>query len=555
MPFPENRYKKLFALTLISKSERSFKSFALLITVLLAVAVASIALIIVRLVISSSSAATETLLQDSTRSVVNSVRDSIYNQISEDPSLAYRMVLQSEFPRQCSIGEETATYVEGDDWPLECGSVWTYDTSTQNQGAKITLPSVNSPFLTVESTASLDTYTFGVTDAYSMGGLSKPSVYAGNDLDFNSINAAGISGNAYSVKAITPFLSSFQDTLLAAEEGWTVPPYLTSPGNPLDITYLGPDYIIGESGSPTIFPIRSGYPDPLLTSSFEESLDYIKEISCGSNFSSRNINVNLTNYSSNLCILPGYSLMNTTGNLVQVPEAAAILLLPGPSGNIIDIYYVDSLNLPGESCTSSCNLLEISEELIDASDHPGVLEYWTKLGSFYLPYSSFGYSDFTTFIGLCGEAFLGVSGTCSSFVSGIDLNLAVGTSSSRKSVFFSGPVINTTGHLSLLASGNFRVPFWASPPSTILEIQSSLASDSSSPIVESFPNVTIDDSDRPPSLFTLRGALAGKNLTINYSPSIHSIFATLIESDKATLLPTPTFEFTLVNSEIFSSNS
>jgi hypothetical protein len=121
-------------------------------------------------------------------------------------------------------------------------------------------------------------------------------------------------------------------------------------------------------------------------------------------------------------------------------------------------------------------------------------------------------------------------------------------------VLLSGPVLNSGGHLSVLASGNFKIPFWASPPSTILELQVSLASDSPDSLLESFPNINLVDSDRDPSIFTLRGELAGKNLEINNSQSIHSIFATLLEPVNS-LLPTPNFEFILTSSEIFTNNS
>ena len=542
-----------------SSSRGNVKSFALLITVLLAVAVASIALIVMRLIIASSSSSTEILLEDSTKSVVNSIRDSIYTQLTEDPTSPYVSVLTSEYPRQCDVDGELTLFTEGQSWPLECGTFWTYDTSTQNQGAKITLPSSESYQLVVESSAYLDDYVFGVTDTYLMGGLQRPSAYSGSDLDFNSLNATSVEGNAYSTKAITPLVSSFSDLLLAAEEGWTIPPYTFPEGTPFEITYLGPEYVPLSESSPSIFPIRSNYPDPLLTASIEESLEAIKQISCGSNFESTNIVANSANYSSNTCILAGYSLTDISGNLIEVPSAAAVLIAQGPVANSFDLYYSADLSLPGEACGASCNLLEISDTLVDSADHPGVLSYWTKLGSFYYPYSGFAYSDFTTFIGLCGEAFLGeeilgVPSSCNNLSQSADVTFAVGTTAGSKNVFLNGPILEGSGHLSVLASGKFIIPFWASAPSTILEIQASLLSDSSSATVESFPSVSLESSDRAPSLFTLQGLLAGKNLQIDYEPSIHSGFGTLIESRRDSLLPIPTFEFILVDSLAYTNN-
>lgn len=480
--------------------------------------------------------------------------------MTEDPTLPYTEVLNSEYPRQCDVDGELTLFSEGDAWPLECGTFWTYDTSTQSQGAKLTLPSVEDYRLVVESSAFLEGYIFGVTDTYLMGGLSRPSVYSGEDLDFNALNSTSVTGNAYSTKAITPLVSSFSDLLLAAEEGWTLPPYVLPQDNPFEITYLGPEYVPMSESSPAIFPIRSNYPDPLVTSSIEESLAAIKDISCGSNFASENILVGLTNYASNTCILPGYSLADINGNSIEVPAAAAVLITQGPVTNSFDLHYSDTLSLPGENCGASCDLLELSDTMVGSDEHPGASGYWTKLGSFYYPYSGFAYSDFTTFVGLCGSAFLGeeileAPASCNSFTQSTDITWAVGTSASRKNVFINGPVLEGSGHLSVLASGKFIIPFWASAPSTILEVQASLLSDSATSLIESFPSISLDSSDRAPSIFTLRGSLAGKNLRVDYSPSIHSAFGTLVESRRDSLLPVPNFEFIIVDSIVYTTNT
>lgn len=514
-------------------------------------AVASIALIIVRLVISSTTLSTDNLLQDSAQGVTESIRDSIYTQILEDPTSPYKTVLESEYPRQCTIDGDITIFSEGDAWPSSCGTTWSYDTTTQSQGAKISLPFTSDARLSVESSVSLDNYTFGVNDIYTIGGLSRPSSYSGADLDFNSLNAASVSGNAYSTKAITPLVSSYNDLLMAAEEGWTLPPYVNNEENPFAITYLGPDYIVGEEGYPTIFPIRSGYPDPLLPSSFENSLEAIQEISCGSGFSSKNVMVNSTSFSSNVCIIPGYSLMNSTGSLVEIPAASAILITQGSSDDIFDLYTIDDLELPGDSCSNSCNLLEISEEFIADGKHPGSLDSWTKLGSFFYPHSSIAYANFTTFIGLCGEAFLGQVGFCDTFTTSTNLTLGVGSVSSPRKVFLNGSIMESTGHLSVVSSGNFTIPFWATAPATILSIEASLVATGNGATVESYPSFNFTGSPLLPSFFTLQGSLASPDLEVSLSDSVHYGFATVIKPQEVSLAPIPVFEFVLVESEIF----
>jgi len=438
------------------------RAAALIITVLVTLAAATIALLATRAALSAS-------IQETTRARVEIARLNVWeaNQqitvvLLDQHLVMYSEVLPQEPPRWCeTLGVSVAP---GEPWPLECGLNWNYEASDINDTleewgtASLVRPfnfSSTLPYaahmVQVETISQVGSMRVGLRSYFRSGGVNSPLLYAGSDLDMNSLTLGAASVDfgsaAYSVGELTlpgASVSLISPALLAAESGFTVPPSDAS------LTYAGPSESLG---SPATYAIRNVYPQVMSPGALESELNTLYDLTC-----------------AELCIRAGQDIVVADGSVFTVPEtAAAYLLRPVDDELYLYIRTIMPDLLPGENC-DGCNL----NDTVTSDTNPGRMPFWTTTAGAFsstpiildVPPSGLLSTDRDTFVGLCNANSPGSTSPCQSSLTFTEnFTLIAGASETPVDVYLSGPFAGSDAKALIYSSGDVVLPWWSTSAS------------------------------------------------------------------------------------------
>lgn len=418
----------------------------------------------------------------------------------------------AERARVCSSG---VAVQPGSAWPASCGTYWTYTPSSgtvpEQVVVQITPPSLSNPLLTVQFLAhagcpsgvnqpdlSTCTSEAGQTLSFRLGDAGAFTVFSSSGvLDLNGLapneptggsSSTTLSGTVYSAGATALAQSgaaTSSGATFEAEGGFLGS--AVSASNiyaAAGISSCANQATVGTLGSQSIQNIRCLQPSPLTSVGLATGVQQAVEAACMPT-SSTNLTVGSDNYSSELCLREGQGLVTTSGSTVTIPTSLnGYLLLPGadtsgasPSNRTVDIYtYTDSSGvtpngtLPSTTgnCAITCSLPGLSATSAAAGVTPGVLGYWTLLGTFWLPENGVISTDADTVVGLCGVAFT-TSASCTTAPSSVGgFTVIAGTPTQPHDLYIGGSTPNYGANVALEATGDIVFPYWDHAKATSL---------------------------------------------------------------------------------------
>ncbi len=504
---------------------------------LLAVATATIALVAVRAVLGSAGEdSTRRALENTTR-LADASRAQIQAALLLDPDVVFREVLDGEPDRICATGSGTAVPA-GSPWPASCGASWTYADvdASASVVVKIAPPSPERPELVVSVAARAGSISAGYVDTYRVGGATRPTVFTGDTLDLADLAAgsgtAQLRGTVYASSSLRFDAGvNTASALLAAEEEITnLAAYPQDNGGAIGARRLAvasPD----PAATPLRQPLRALFPVPLARDGLRASASTLAARACPTGATPVNTtDASGANRNSSLCLTAGANVVTTTGASVTAPAATAWLLLPNATaveggGSTLDVYYRTS-TAAAPSCTN-CDLRTLSAPSLAAGTHPGQITAWTKLATTYLPASGYVGTDATTHIGLCGAGFTD-TGACTRWGSGThdgvrtdaDLVVVAGSVQRPRDVYLAGPVTADGGRLGVVATGDVKIPYWASGSTGDLSLQLDVAvlGRGDSAAIASFPASA--SASNAAGVVTLRGSVIGSKLGFAVSTGV-----------------------------------
>jgi hypothetical protein len=512
----------------------------------MAVAVASIAMMVINLVVATSGESTRRFAVEAAARAADGVRESLRAELIADPLAPYSRVLEGELPRVCSTGASTSVVNPGSAWPTVCGTVWTYQPGSQTVGARLTMPSPADPAMTVAVAARVGDISSGYKDRYFIGGRSRPVLYSGTNLNLNELRdastTASVDGVAYAAGTLSTQGSNVDtaNALLATESSFTTAPSGTTAATINGKRFASNDPSPGTETAPVVHDIRTLFPSVLPSSGIRAAATALEQIACPG-VEARNVTVASATYTTHLCLHAGASLVNISGSAVTAPSAAAYLLLPNRSSSgTVDVYVRNTaFDIPGLPCNEAdieneipaCDLSELSTSAIATGSHPGALSAWEVLGTFHLPSSGIIATDADTHLGLCGSSF--PSGSCQSWTTGssgvvIDksVTVVVGTASTARDLYLAGPVTAGTGRLGAIVTGSVVVPYWARPTGGDVRVELSLSIvGGGGAAIRTIPTSAPNLPGNTGGTFTISGAIGATSLAASASGPVFSGYA------------------------------
>lgn len=481
----------------------------LLVTVLLALAGASIALVLLgQGLFSSASNATQGRAAAAT-AALQVAEGGFQAALAQDPYFWQSTVFVdagdsvAERPRVCTGG----TVVQpGSAWPSSCGTYWTYAASTgtlsERTVVQITPPSLANPLLTVDflahagcpagtyqQTLSSCASAVGQQLTYRLGGAGSFTVYSENSLNLNALapnepsgatQGAVLSGTIYSAGQIALSTSgavSLSGAELEAENGFvgggaTAGNVYAAGG----VSNCATQPTVGTLGTASIVNIRCVQPTPLNGAGLSDGVVRAITVACMPS-SSANVTIGSLSYSNELCLRQGQSLTTTSGANVTVPSSVnGYLLVPGGNaagvsngGRTVDVYtYTDAtavtpagtLPTPIGGCAIACTYVNLAKPDVAANASPGAPGYWTLLGTFWLPYSGVISTDADTVVGLCGSNFVTSSACTTAPASDGGFTVIAGTPAQPRNLFIGNSTPTYTSSVALEATGDIVFPYW-----------------------------------------------------------------------------------------------
>lgn len=503
-------------------ARRSRRAAALLITVLITVAAATITLLLVKQALdiarneSNKSATRAAQLQ------VENLKSDFDLALEANPFFFYDQVYDKEPSRECTLADGSKKLIgPGSSWPVGCGNRWSYssDPHTGDGYVEITPPNSQDSLLKVKFAARVGTGASGTEVSYVLGQPDGALVADTESLDLGRLASANrpqtLSGTLYSGGSLTytPGSITFSHARLLGEQS-------------------APTGIAGvvSSASPTTSPSIRDYMDSSITiSAMKAAQDQVAHLACG------------PLKGDSICLKPGNKLTThsdlndgdpSNDSPLTVPTVSQWLILPSAEGTL-DLYFMSKdwhSSLPS-SCNNDCMSFAAAEAAAITPDgsgkttHPGLLSSWTLFGSFDYPSSGLIYAPVETHIGLCGNNFSSY-GTCSSSGSSdgsnqfySNLTFVVGSTSEPADLFLSGSVKPSPGEaLGALVSGKVALPYWAHTSNSAANYQISLhaiGDPSSESIFYAYPNALGNASSNPSKYdadMMLTGSLAGSKL-------------------------------------------
>jgi len=441
------------------------KGASLLVTVLIGLIAASIAISIIRTSLDNSRETLSKRAEDVAYS--KAVKNIILykSKLRIEPLLFLEKVDILELPRVCANqdGEgNNVTIQPGELWPAECGTSWSYEDVDSNDYITIIPPDNNGYYLKLISYVKTGGVKIGYEELLSIAGIDFSLVSEGDLPNFKKgtgylslennvyINGeASLSGNIYPNGKRIIVNSSINSDEFASN--------LIDKNNDLYKTVS--DNLISRGD------LRVNY-------------NKLLKIACSKDDRMKNI---ITN-SNQLCIKKGKILRDFDNNSITVPEYIdKILILPEKvSSDRVEVYYANNNVSAKYKCdVEGCSLR--SESYSDTS-HVGRITSWNFLGSFYIPFSGIIYSDLDLYLGICGESAYTNLGNCDTLDDVAQAGLEpdhnylflAGSINKPKDIYFSGPINEGLGSFSAFSTGSIFIPFFASASNNLLKIYSDL---------------------------------------------------------------------------------
>ena len=540
------------------KSQSSFQgsridnrhAATLLITVLLTVVAATIAVFTIKVIIGGMVSDSTKLRNDKAISEIRSSKGKILAQLKVDPYAPYKVVLDGESSRRCLLNG--LSYAAGAAWPSFCGTGWDYPSGSNN--LKVELLPYNSITGTYPTGSLIIRIGFKdsiVTTGYEAvllpGGRLRPVLYSGSNLSLANIqggsSASRIDGVIYTNGTLTPSSTpNLTGSYLMTESSFGSSPTDTS------LYYAR---TTSASGPPVINNIRSIIPEKFNQDSVRSLSAGMYSIACPADTSTTagNITLNSLSYTSTLCIIPGGYVRTTSNTTVQVPVATGtVLFIPAASGaNTIDIYThsgtfdpnSDPVNL-ASSCATAC--VTTARTQTQGGSNPGGLNYWTKIATSYIPASGLVGSSITSFLGLCNgtyngttsTGFLSSTGTCdiwSGSSQGVEIQkpftLVVGSAASPVDLYISGPINNLgNNRAGAIVSGDLLIPYWSRPALSSYNLNVDLSvvvvGRSTSAPISFYPSIATSNSSNNSGQLNINGSVGSVSLSFG---SLSTLFS------------------------------
>lgn len=543
----------------------------LLITVLLTVVAATIAVFTIKVIIGGMVSDGTKLRNDKAISEIRSSKNKILAQLKVDPYAAYKVVLEGESTRRCLVNG--LSYTSGSLWPSFCGSGWDYPSGSNNLKVEL-LPynSISGSYPTGSLIIRIGFKDSVVATGYEAvllpGGRLRPVIYSGGNLSLASIQGgSGVStvdGVIYSNGTITPSATpTLTGSYLMTESSFT-----TAPTNE-SLYYAKPD---GDGGSPIINEIRSVVPEKFTEDSTRSLSAGMYSIACPIDTSTTagNISLNSISYTSTLCITPGGYIRTTSNTTVQVPSSTgSVLFIPAAGGaNTIDIYThtggfdpsSDPANL-ASSCAAAC--VTDARTQTQSGSNPGGGSYWSKLSTSYLPASGLVGSSITSFLGLCNgtyngstsTGFLSGTGSCtvwSGSSQGVEIQkpftLVVGSAASPVDLYISGPV-NSLGdnRAGAIVSGDVLIPYWSRPANSSynlnIDLSMVIVGRSTNAPISFYPASAAASASNNSGTLNLNGSIGASKLSFGYLSTLFTGWrintSSITRSNNAPFISTP----------------
>ena len=515
----------------------------MLVTVLVAVVVASIAMVGVRAVIvSSGEGASRTQLATAT-ALARAALVRTLAQLDRDPLAPYTRVLDDEGARLCPAEDTTVT--PGNPWPATCGAEWEYASAgNRTSHVRIELPTPSSTTLVVTAIGKVGRVTTGFRQELRAGGAVRPVVFSGGRADLDTLATgtgdAALPGLVYAAGLMDWRKADTTRSLLVAESGFVTEPSGTSPATVKDRTFAT---AAGTgTGTPAVASARNYLPTPLTAAQLRASLTDLSRIACplGAPKNVTSVRSSGVQRSSSLCLWAGREVRNTNGSIVTVPATTAWLVVPNASGTgasaTVDVYYapVEQYAAGAASC-GNCDLAALVADQLDPEredgplpPHPGFESSWSLLGSFYLPSGGVIATDVDTSVGFCGAGFTGAGcrgwgdQTLGARVTD-PFTLVAGTVDRPADVLLTGPLsASAAGRATLAATGRVLVPYWSRPAGAGLSITADLVALSASATVTTLP--TSASASSTGGALTVSGTLMGTALKLSVDETIFSSY-------------------------------
>jgi hypothetical protein len=491
---------------------RRRRGAALPITVLVALAAATIATVTLRQAYASIEAAANRQAERQAKALVEGERAAIEAALSADGSVFLSAVWPSEAPRICITAAPGSDEVAGGEaWPASCGWEWEYAPEALADGAvrvQVTLPSSTDTSLRVAIAARVDEMRHGVEYRYVPAGSGRWAVWSASGLDLT-----GLSGDS----VVSGSLYSGEDLDLPGEGGAIVEAGIVVAEGAVN-GLSGEDtrrYGANTGGVPEVLPTRRAVPTPELRHHLEAQTERSIRAACATTGSASSETNSLA-----LCLRRGASIPTVGETPINVPTTvAAYLIVPGSTPGTLAIHVAASAPV-AERCADptapSCNLATLADDEITGGVHPGVGGTWgAALTEVLWPASGVISADADVYLGLCGSGFATSEGTCTTSTFTQPLTVIAGTLGDPRDLYVNGPISGSA--LQAVATGAVHLPYWARPVGGNLTVEAALVGldlFETGSAVTAWPTPYPSAAVNQGAVLTLSGGLVGPALDV-----------------------------------------
>lgn len=543
------------------RSGRGRRGIAVLVTVLLTVVAATIALLLAQQTVFSATTSAARRDIDAAYRDARAALTQLESALAVDPDSYLGRVLEVERARVCPVGPRQGDEIQpGERWPAECGTTWGYAPAASPGDVRVELraPSAASAHLAVRVLARSGGADAGFDARYLPSRAGRWAVASTSALDLGDLHgsdAAAVTGGGVYAEGQVGLPAAPSLTLtgarVATESGFN--------GSPADPTvgWFSPSPV---AGPPAVRPVRDAQPDRLDAAALAGQLDAAAR-ACAT--AAGTLTGGPAHGSvSRLCVTAGGTVELADGSAATVPAGANAYLL------------VFGLTVPGEArlfasdrpldlgpgspllCSPQPGCQLRAHAAAMGSQFPGALTYWNSnpatgsvlVGDVKLPASGFIATDRTVQLGVCHDetAQYALGSQCVTRAGAPGPGMAVtsrltvvaGSAAAPRDVVLGSPSHRISGQPSVIASGRVVLPYWARPSGTHTFDYDITAVGSGTGAQPSFgafpadlPSAGPTDPDRTAEV-RVRGQLWGANLRLGLPGAAR--FAVELPTDAAT---------------------
>lgn len=437
---------------------------ALIALVLLALAAATVSLLVVRQVTSSAVASGSAAAVESSRETARQVVDQIRADLTADPELAFKQVLDDELPRRCG----TNTYGPGDEWPVSCGTAWTYaaGTDSDGNGVRVMLSPAGARLgvTVVVTTGPVDA---GVSTTLQRVAAADQTLWSLGDVVLDDLRPVGpgstveLSGQVYGTRIVLPSSDAVQlgSVQLLSEEGIVGVPTISSDPDVIWRYYKDQPTAAERSAVPPLRDVREVVPQRPSPAAMVTSFERLAADGCPAGaLGGANPSAVSSTTASWLCLRPGGRVMTSGGSVVTIPEStAAVAVRAAANPALVEVVVYDRRQV-GFDCQVQCDLLELeraSGTNLFATDPPPSSVLTLRRPATGL----LGARDLEVHLQPCGPAFLDETlAPCAPASTERLPTVVAGTVADPATVYVSGPARGAVA-----TAGQVVVPYWARP--------------------------------------------------------------------------------------------